>query len=117
MKLKNGRYEVYGNPITEAQTRATDKWQAMLAKKFNYDPNEKYNLSVKEHPYGGGIFGLKDIVRWGWGTAQKRERRYRQHHPHGLWALPHRDGGRFGSEGDGFPALLARPAFRPWHHH
>jgi len=63
MKKVNGRYEVYGNAITPGQTRAADKWKDMLAKKFNYDPNETYNLSVKDHPYGGGIFGLKEIVR------------------------------------------------------
>jgi len=73
MKLKDGRYEVYGNPITEAQTRATDKWQAMLAKKFNYDANEKYNLSVKDNIYGKDIFGLKDIVRDGDGEPLKKE--------------------------------------------
>lgn len=63
MQKKNGRYELYGNPITESQSRAADRWQEMLAKKFSFDPNEKFNLSVKDHPYGGGIFGLKDIVR------------------------------------------------------
>ncbi|MBT4311391.1 MAG: hypothetical protein HOD49_13375 [Anaerolineae bacterium] len=68
MKKVNGRYELYGNPITRSQTKAADKWKAMLAKKFDYDPNEKFNLSVKDHPYGGDIFGLKEIVREGDGT-------------------------------------------------
>jgi hypothetical protein len=62
MKKVNGRYEVYGNPITKAQSRV-DRWKTMLARKFKYDPNEIYNLSVREHPYGGEIFGLKEIVR------------------------------------------------------
>ena len=73
MKKVNGRYELYGNPITPAQTRAADKWKAMLAKKFNYDPNEKFNLSVQDHPYGGDIFGLKEIVRDGEGTPLNKE--------------------------------------------
>jgi hypothetical protein len=73
MKLNNGRYEVYGNQITEGQSRAADKWQAMLAKQFNYNPAEKYELSVKDHPYGGDIFGLKDIVRDGSGTPLSQD--------------------------------------------
>ena len=68
MQKKNGRYAVYGNPITKSQSRAADRWQAMLAKKFDYDPEEKYNLSVEDHPYGHEIFGLKEIVRGGNGA-------------------------------------------------
>ena len=73
MRKKAGRYELFGNPITSAQTRAADKWKAMLAKKFQYDPNEKYELTVKEHPFGGGIFGLKEIVRSTEGKPLDRE--------------------------------------------
>jgi hypothetical protein len=73
MQKKDGRYELYGNPITPAQTRAADKWKAMLANKFKYDPNETYNLSVKDHPYGSGIFGLKEIVRDGDGMPLNKE--------------------------------------------
>ena len=63
MEKKAGRYELYGNPITPAQSRAADHWQAMLARKFKYDPNEEFNLSVHDNPYGWKIFGLKDILR------------------------------------------------------
>lgn len=63
MDKKNGRYELFGNPITAAQTRATDRWKSMLAKKFSYDPNETFELSVHDNPYLGDIFGLKDILR------------------------------------------------------
>jgi hypothetical protein len=73
MQKKDGRYELYGNPITPAQTRAADKWKQMLAEKFKYDPNEIYNLSVKDHPYGGGIFNLKEIVRNENGTSLDKE--------------------------------------------
>lgn len=45
LQKKNGRFEVYGNPITESQTRAADKWKDMLAKKFNYDSNEKESVA------------------------------------------------------------------------
>ncbi len=67
LQKKEGRYEVYGNPISKRQTRAADQWKDMLAKKFNYDPNEKFNLTVEDHPYGFDIFGLKNIVRNGSG--------------------------------------------------
>ena len=30
LQKKDGRYEVYGNPITSNQTRAVDKWKDML---------------------------------------------------------------------------------------
>jgi hypothetical protein len=73
MKKVNDRYEVYGNPITPGQTRAADGWQDMLAKKFNYNPNETYNLSVKENQYLGSVFGLKDIVRDGGGQPLQKE--------------------------------------------
>jgi len=63
MNKNNGQYELYGNPITPAQTRATDRWKSMLAKKFSYDPNESYELSVHDNPYLGDVFGLKDILR------------------------------------------------------
>jgi hypothetical protein len=73
LQKKDCRYEVYGNPITRSQTNAADKWQDMLAKKFKYDPNEKFNLSVEDHPYGSEIFGLKTIVRDGNGTPLNKE--------------------------------------------
>ena len=65
LQKKDGQYTVYGNAISRGQTRAVDKWKEMLAKKFSYDPNEKFHLSVEDHPYGCDIFGLKTIVRDG----------------------------------------------------
>ena len=35
----------------------------MFAEKFEYDPDEKYSLSLEDNPYLGPIFGLRDIVR------------------------------------------------------
>ena len=74
LQKKDGRYEVYGNPITERQSRAADAWKDMLAKKFNYDPNEKFNLTVEDHPYGSEIFGLKNIVRDGSGKPVDKKK-------------------------------------------
>lgn len=63
MRKENGRYTLYGNPITTSQTYAADRWQAMLARKFNYDPLEVFELSARDHSHGGEIFGLKEILR------------------------------------------------------
>ena len=63
MKMENGRFVVYGNALRRSHSQETIKWHNWLAKKFNYDPNEKYTLSLQDNPYLGQIFGLKDIVR------------------------------------------------------
>jgi hypothetical protein len=63
MKMHNGRYIVYGNVLSESSSRKATKWQEMFVRKFKYDPNEVYTLSLRDHPYGGLIFGLKDILR------------------------------------------------------
>jgi hypothetical protein len=67
MKMENGRFVVFGNPISESQSKATIKWQNMFIKKFGYDPNEKYTLSLEENPYLGPLFGVKNVVRGGHG--------------------------------------------------
>ncbi len=63
MKMENGRFIVYGNAIEKSQSKAAIKWQNFFMREFNYDPNEIYRLSLKENPYLGPIFGVKDIVR------------------------------------------------------
>jgi hypothetical protein len=73
MKMENGRFVVYGNAIERSQSKAAKKWQNFFIKEFNYDPNEKYHLSLKENPYLGLIFGVKDIVRDGQGEEITRE--------------------------------------------
>jgi hypothetical protein len=73
MKIKDGSFAVYGNSITKSQSQKTIKRQNMLIKKFNYDPNEKYTLSLEDNPYLGEIFGLKDIVRHDRGQEIKTE--------------------------------------------
>jgi len=73
MKMEDGRYSVYGNALTQSQTQATIRWKDGLAKKFNYDPNEKYTLSLEDNPYLGPIFGLKNIVRGEQGDPIERE--------------------------------------------
>ncbi len=73
MKKQDGRYMLYGNPISKRDSRAVDRWQQMFVKKFNYDPNEKYTLSLEDNPYLGHIFGLKNIVRGDHGEPIRKE--------------------------------------------
>ncbi|NJL93620.1 MAG: hypothetical protein HC915_07765 [Anaerolineae bacterium] len=73
MKMENGRFTVYGNAISEADSQKTIKWQQKFVKMFNYDPNEHYSLSLVDNPYLGPIFGLKDILRHDQGEPIKNE--------------------------------------------
>lgn len=68
MQKINGRYSVYGNELSRSQSKKCDAWQNMFIKKYKYDPNETYNLSVTENQYLGNELGLKNIVRDGEGT-------------------------------------------------
>ena len=67
MKLENGRFHVYGNAIKQSHSNRIIKRQEWFKKKFNYDPNETYNLSLEDNEYLGPLFGLKNIVRDGAG--------------------------------------------------
>ncbi|MBN2385462.1 MAG: hypothetical protein JXB85_00460 [Anaerolineales bacterium] len=35
----------------------------MLARRYHFDPDEAYSLRLRDNPYLGSIFGLKDVVR------------------------------------------------------
>ena len=59
------RFSLYGNTITPAQDRKALAWQNMFVKQFNYDPDETYDLSVKDNAYLGTELGIRDIVRDG----------------------------------------------------
>jgi hypothetical protein len=63
MKMENGKYSVYGNTISKSETKKVQKWQNMFKKKFNYDPNENYDLSLVKNEELGPVFGLQNIVR------------------------------------------------------
>ncbi len=63
MEKINGKYQVFDNHITKAQSRAADRWKSMLAHKFHFDPDEVFTISVKDNEYLGNIFGLKEIIR------------------------------------------------------
>ena len=63
MEKNNGRYELFGSPITPRQSRAVDRWQRMFIRRYNYDPEERYTLGIRDNQYLGDIWGLKDIIR------------------------------------------------------
>lgn len=63
MKMQNGQFNVYGNQLKKSHSNKVLKRQNWFIKKFDYDPNEEYSLSLKDNEYLGPIFGLKDIVR------------------------------------------------------
>ena len=57
------RFSLYGNTITPDQDRKALAWQKMFVDKFNYDPNEAYELSVHDNPHLGDVLGIRDIRR------------------------------------------------------
>lgn len=73
MKKENGRYMVYGNAITESQSKTIIRRQNWFKKKFNYIPDEKYNLSIHENQYLGDALGIKDILRNDQGSPITKE--------------------------------------------
>jgi hypothetical protein len=73
MQLQDGRFELYGNPIKKSHSRQAISWQKMFVRKFNYDPDEKYTLSLEDNDFLGPIFGLKNIVRSSRGGPIERE--------------------------------------------
>ncbi|MCX6055927.1 MAG: hypothetical protein NTZ74_13635 [Chloroflexi bacterium] len=73
MKKENGRYIVYDNAITRAQSKTIIKRQNWFKSKFNYNPNEKYDLSVHPNTYLGDALGIKDILRNDQGSPITKE--------------------------------------------
>ena len=69
MKLQDGRFHLYGNPINKSHSKKIIRRHNWFKKKFNYDPDETYNLRVEDNPYLGPIFGLRNIVRDGDGEV------------------------------------------------
>jgi hypothetical protein len=73
MKNENGRYLVYGNAITKSQSKTIIKRQTWFKNKFNYNPDEKYSLSVHENKYLGEALGIWDILRNDQGSPISKE--------------------------------------------
>ena len=62
-------FSLYGNPLRPADAQKAADWQLMFKRKFRYDENEPYDLSLVDNEYLGPIFGLKNIVRDGGGDS------------------------------------------------
>lgn len=63
MRKKNGKYTLYGNELSLAKSRATDRWQRFFVNKFNYDSDEKYHLQIAQNDFLGDELGIKNILR------------------------------------------------------
>ena len=73
MKKENGRYSLFGNYLSKSLSKKTDKWQKKFSRRFQYDPGEKYTLSLEDNPFLGPLFGLKNIIRGDAGEALDKE--------------------------------------------
>ncbi|MBN1148059.1 MAG: hypothetical protein JXA78_12445 [Anaerolineales bacterium] len=63
MRMEDDRFVVYGNALKRSHSKKAVQWQNMFARMFDYDPDERYTLSLVDNEYLGPIFGLKEIVR------------------------------------------------------
>ncbi|NNC92684.1 MAG: hypothetical protein HKN80_09345 [Acidimicrobiia bacterium] len=61
--MPNDEFQLYGNRLKPSHARKAAAWQDMFIKKFDYDPDEHYTLSLQPNQYLGDIFGMKDVVR------------------------------------------------------
>jgi hypothetical protein len=68
------KFSLYGNTITEDQDRRALGWQQMFIDKFDYDPEERYQLSVHDNAYLGDELGLREIRRDDRGDPVDRDR-------------------------------------------
>jgi len=71
--MENGEFILYGNALKKSDSKKALRWENRLIRKFNYDPDEEYKLSLVDNEYLGSIFGLKDIVRHDQGEELQRE--------------------------------------------
>jgi hypothetical protein len=56
-------FTLYGNQLNPADAKKAADWQRMFIRKFGYDPDESYHLSLIDNPYMDSIFGLRNVVR------------------------------------------------------
>jgi hypothetical protein len=61
--VDRNRFSLYGNELKASYARKAAQWQDMFINKFDYDPDERYDLSLKPNPYLGDEFGLMDVLR------------------------------------------------------
>jgi len=56
-------FSLYGNELRAKDARRANRWQRMFVKRFDYDPNEVYELSLEDNAYLGDELGIRDVVR------------------------------------------------------
>ena len=71
--MDSKRFSLYGNTITPDQDRKALGWQQMFVDKFDYDPDEEYELSVHDNDELGDDLGIREIRRDGEGDPIDRE--------------------------------------------
>jgi hypothetical protein len=57
------KFSLYGNTITPDQDRKALGWQQMFVDRFDYDPDETYELSVHDNAELGEELGIREIRR------------------------------------------------------
>ncbi len=111
----NGEYRFMATRSRFRKPESRSNGRTCFVKKFNYDPNEKYEPELG----GQCLSGL--ALRPAGNRAQEsrvirstgRESGDLQHDPHGFWALSHCHGRRFLCTRHGISAILARSAGDP----
>lgn len=73
MQQQDGQFTLYGNAIKKSHSRQAIAWQKMFVRKFHYDADETYALSLEDNDFLGPIFGLQNIVRSDHGRPIERE--------------------------------------------
>src|SRR5450759_5324817 len=73
VQMDSQHFSLYGNRITASQDRKALKWQKMFVDKFNFDPDETYELSVHENTAWGEALGLRELRRDSEGEPIDRE--------------------------------------------
>ncbi len=63
--MDRNRFVLYGNELKRSYAHRAAKWQDMFVERFDFDPDERYDLSLRPNPYLGDVFGLQDVVRDG----------------------------------------------------
>ena len=71
--MDSRKFSLYGNTITEDQDRRALGWQQMFIDKFDYDPDERYELSVHDNAELGEALGIREIRRDTKGDPVDRE--------------------------------------------
>lgn len=65
---------LYGNELKAGDAKKIVKRQKWMKKKFGYNPDESYDLRLKDNPHLGPIFGVKDVIRSNEGEELEKDK-------------------------------------------